>query len=81
MQVEIDKLELEVKRQTDMGLILAEQLVKKIDECEETWLSKIQVNAQLTDKIWECKQLKKECEDLKSEVARLNNLILSMEVK
>jgi hypothetical protein len=53
MQEIIDKLEWEVKRQTDMGLILAEQLVKKIDECE----------------------------DLKSEVARLNNLILSMEIK
>jgi len=34
MQVEIDKLEWEVKRQTDMGLILAEQLNEKIDECE-----------------------------------------------
>jgi len=34
MQVEIDKLEWEVKRQSDMSLILAEQLNEKIDECE-----------------------------------------------
>ena len=51
--MEIDKLEWEVKRQSDIGLILAEQLNEKIDECEE----------------------------LKSEVARLNNLILSMEIQ
>ena len=51
--VEMDKLELEVKRARDIGLILAEQLNEKIDECEE----------------------------LKSEVARLNNLILSMEIQ
>ena len=50
--VEVDKLEWEVKRQTDIGLILANQLNEKIDECEE----------------------------LKSEVARLNNLILTMEI-
>ena len=50
MQVEIDKLEWEVKRQKDIGLILADKLNEKIDECEE----------------------------LKSEVARLNHLILSM---
>ena len=49
----MDKLELEVKRASDIGLILAEQLNAKIDECEE----------------------------LKSEIARLNNLILSMEIK
>jgi hypothetical protein len=34
MQVEVDKLEWEVKRQTDIGLILANQLNEKIDECE-----------------------------------------------
>ena len=53
MQVEMDKLEWEVKRQKDMSLILADQLNEKIDECEE----------------------------LKSEVARLNNMILTMEIK
>ena len=51
--VEMDKLELEVKRASDIGLILAEQLNAKIDECEE----------------------------LKSEIARLNNLILTMEIR
>ena len=34
MQVEIDKLKWEVKRQQDIGLILAEKLNEKIDECE-----------------------------------------------
>ena len=52
MQVEIDKLEWEVARQTGIALRLANLLNDKIDECEE----------------------------LKSEVARLNNLILSMEI-
>jgi hypothetical protein len=52
MQVEIDKLEWEVKRQQDIGLVLADRLNEKIDECE----------------------------DLKSEVARLNNLIMSMPI-
>jgi len=47
MQVEIDKLKWEVKRQK-----LDEQLNEKIDECEE----------------------------LKKRVARLNNMILSMEI-
>ena len=53
MSVEIDKLELEVKRVTDINLILADQLNEKIDECE----------------------------DLKSEIVRLNNMILTMELK
>ena len=35
MQVEIDKLEWEVKRQKDIGLILADKLNEKIDECEK----------------------------------------------
>jgi hypothetical protein len=52
MQVDIDKLEWEVKRQQDIGLVLADRLNEKIDECE----------------------------DLKSEVARLNNLIMSMPI-
>ena len=52
MSVEKDKLEWEVKRHSDMALILADQLNAKIDECEA----------------------------LKSEVARLNNLIMSMEL-
>ena len=34
MQVEIDKLEWELKRQKEIGLILAEKLNEKIDECE-----------------------------------------------
>ena len=33
--VEKDKLEWEVKRQKEIGLILAEQLNEKIDECEK----------------------------------------------
>ena len=52
MQVEVDKLEWEVKH---------EKAVKN------------SLNAQLVDKI-------RECEELKSEVARLNNLILTMEI-
>ena len=52
-QVEIDKLEWEVKRQQDIALDLANLLNEKIDECEE----------------------------LKSEIDRLNNLILAMEIK
>ena len=35
MQVEIDKLEWEVKRQKEIGLILADKLNEKIDECEK----------------------------------------------
>ena len=35
MQVEIDKLEWEVKRQQDIGLVLADRLNEKIDECEK----------------------------------------------
>ena len=50
--VEMDKLEQEVKHKEKMALILAERLNEKIDECEE----------------------------LKSEVARLNNLILTMDI-
>ena len=50
--VEEDTLEWEVKRHREMALILSDNLVKKIDECEE----------------------------LKSEVERLNNLVLSMEL-
>ena len=34
MSVEKDKLEWEVKRHSDMALILADQLNAKIDECE-----------------------------------------------
>ena len=34
MQVEIDKLEWEVKRQQDIALTLANLLNEKIDECE-----------------------------------------------
>ena len=34
MQVEIDKLEWEVKRQQDIALTLANRLNEKIDECE-----------------------------------------------
>ena len=34
MQVEIDKLKWEVKRQTDIALTLANLLNEKIDECE-----------------------------------------------
>ena len=51
--VEMDKLEMEVKRLEKMSTILADRLNEKIDECEE----------------------------LKSEVARLNNLILTMEIR
>ena len=74
MQVEIDKLEWEVKRQTDMSLILADQLNEKIDEVTELRAVKNSVNAQLIDKIIDVTELN-------SEVARLNNLILSMEIK
>ena len=35
MQVEIDELEWEVKRQQDIGLVLADRLNEKIDECEK----------------------------------------------
>ena len=73
MQVEVDKLEWEVKRQTDMSLILANQLNEKIDEVTELRAVKNSLNAQLVEKIGEC-------EELKSEVARLNNLILTMEI-
>jgi len=74
MQVEIDKLEWEVKRQSDIGLILAEKLNKKIDECEELKVRYESVSGQHREMI-------DECEVLKSEVARLNNLILTMEIK
>ena len=50
--VEMDKLEWEVKRLEKMSTVLANRLNEKIDECEE----------------------------LKSEVARLNNLILTMDI-
>ena len=51
--VEEDTLEWEVRRHREMALILSDNLVKKIDECEE----------------------------LKSEVARLRNIIEIGEMK
>ena len=35
MQAEIDNLEQEVNRQKEIGLILADRLNEKIDECEK----------------------------------------------
>ena len=72
--VEMDKLELEVKRARDIGLNLAEQLNAKIDECEELKTRYESVNSQFRDELDENKVLK-------SEIARLNNLILSMEIQ
>ena len=65
MQVEVDKLEWEVKRQTDMSLILADQLNEKIDEVTELRAVKNSLNAQLVEKIREIEELKKDNDDLR----------------
>ena len=71
---EMDKLEWEVKRLEKMSLVLANRLNEKIDECEELKTRYESVNSQFRDELAENKVLK-------SEVARLNNLILSMEIQ
>ena len=71
--VEMDKLEQEVKHKEKMALILAERLNEKIDECEELKSRYESVNQQFRDEIAENKVLN-------SEINRLNNLILSMEI-
>jgi uncharacterized coiled-coil DUF342 family protein len=65
MQVEIDKLELEVKRQQEIALTLANLLNEKIDEVTELRAVKNSLNAQLVDKIREMEELKKENDDLR----------------
>ena len=47
--VEMDKLELEIKRARDVGLILANQLNEKIDECEELKNQKSLMDSQLAE--------------------------------
>ena len=71
--VEMDKLELEIKRARDVGLILANQLNEKIDECEELKNQKSLMDKQFRDEIAENKVLN-------SEIDRLNNLILTMDI-
>ena len=58
--VEMDKLELEVKRHKDIALILAEKLNEKIDECEELKSRYESVNSQFRDELAEHKVLSKE---------------------
>ena len=70
---EMDKLEWEIQRLEKMATILAESLNEKIDECEELKTRYESVNGQFRDELAENKVLK-------SEVARLNNLILSIDV-
>jgi uncharacterized coiled-coil DUF342 family protein len=65
MQVEIDKLELEVKRQQEIALTLANLLNEKIDDVTELRAVKNSLNAQLVDKIREMEELKKENDDLR----------------
>jgi uncharacterized coiled-coil DUF342 family protein len=65
MQVEIDRLELEVKRQQDIALTLANLLNEKIDDVTELRAVKNSLNAQLVDKIREMEELKKENDDLR----------------
>ena len=68
-----DELEWELKQRNEVAEILARQLNEKIDECEELKLRYDSVNGQFHDELAENKELK-------SEVARLNNLIMSMEL-
>ena len=72
--VEMDKLELEVKRARDIGLNLANQVNDRIDEITELRAVKNSLNAQLVEVL-------DENAELKSELARLNNLILTMEIQ
>ena len=72
--VEMDKLELEVKRARDIGLNLANQVNDRIDEITELRAVKNSLNAQLVEVL-------AENVELKSELARLNNLILTMEIQ
>jgi len=61
MQVEIDKLEWEVKRQQDIALTLANRLNEKIDECEalkaELWRFEAALNRILNNIVQYTEQL------------------------
>ena len=71
--VEMDKLEFEIQRLEKMSMVLANRLNEKIDECEELKTRYESVNKQFRDEIAENKVLN-------SEIDRLNNLILTMDI-
>ena len=71
--VERDNLEWELKQRNEVAEILARQLNEKIDEYEELKLRYDSVNGQFHDELAENKELK-------SEVARLESLVMSMEL-
>ena len=68
-----DELEWELKQRNEVAEILARQLNEKIDEYEELKLRYDSVNGQFHDELAENKELK-------SEVARLESLVMSMEL-
>ena len=73
MQVEIDKLEWEVKRQQDIALTLAEKLNEKIDECEELKVRYESVSGQQRKIIDECEALKAELWRFEAALDRILN--------
>ena len=73
MQVEIDKLEWEVKRQQDIALTLANLLNEKIDECEELKVRYESVSGQHREMIDDCEVLKAELWRFEAALNRILN--------